>query len=158
MAQNTYELTYVINGVLNDDQIRGLVNRVRKFIEENDGEIIEVDEWGTRRLAYPINKKRNGYYVNLFFKSEGDLIGRLERALGIEDDILRYLTLKMDAKMLRHYEASKVEAAEKAEAAAEKEAEAAVAAAAAEDEDEEDEEELEEEELEEDELEEDDEE
>lgn len=145
MAQNTYELTYVINGVLNDDQIRGLVNRVRKFIEENDGEIIEVDEWGTRRLAYPINKKRNGYYVNLFFKSEGDLIGRLERALGIEDDILRYLTLKMDAKMLRHYEASKVEAAEKAEAAAEKEAEAAVAAAAAEDEDEdEDEDELEE--------------
>lgn len=146
MAQNTYELTYVINGVLNDDQIRGLVNRVRKFIEENGGEIIEVDEWGTRRLAYPINKKRNGYYVNLHFKSEGDLIGRLERALGIEDDILRYLTLKMDAKMLRHYEASKVEAAERAEADAEKEAEAAVAAAAAaededEDEDDEDEEE-----------------
>lgn len=142
MAQNTYELTYVINGVLNDDQIRGLVNRVRKFIEENGGEIIEVDEWGTRRLAYPINKKRNGYYVNLFFKSEGDLIGRLERALGIEDDILRYLTLKMDAKMLRHYEASKVEAAEQeAEKAAQQEAEAAVAAAEDEDEDEEDEEE-----------------
>lgn len=118
MAQNTYELTYVVNGVLNDDQIRGLVNRVRKFIDENGGEIIEVDEWGTRRLAYPINKKRNGYYVNLYFRADGDLIGRLERALQIEDDILRYLTLKMDAKMLRHYEVSKAEGARRAAEAA----------------------------------------
>lgn len=120
MAQNTYELTYIINGVLNDDQIRGLINRVRKFIEENDGEIIELDEWGTRRLAYQINKKRNGFYVNLIFKAEGELIGRLERALEIEDDILRYLTLKMDAKMLRHYEAEKENGKQKAESEAPK--------------------------------------
>ncbi len=118
MAQNTYELTYIVNGVLNDDQIRGLVNRVRKFIEENGGEIIEVDEWGTRRLAYPINKKRNGYYVNLYFKADGGLIGRLERALEIEDDILRYLTLKMDSKMLQHYERVKAEGVRRAAEAA----------------------------------------
>ena len=140
MAQNTYELTYIINGVLNDDQIRGLVNRVRKFIEENGGEIIEVDEWGTRRLAYPINKKRNGYYVNLYFRSEGDLIGRIERALEIEDDILRYLTLKMDPKMIRHYEATKAEGARRAEAEAEAEAEKAVPAGADDEEEDEDEE------------------
>ena len=104
---HTYELTYIINGVLNDEQIKGLVNRINKYIDENGGEIIDSDEWGTRRLAYPINKKRNGYYVNLYFRAEGELIARLERALEIEDDILRYLTLRMDAKMLRHYEARK---------------------------------------------------
>jgi len=103
MAKNRYELTYIINGVLNDDQIRGLVNRVTKFIEENDGDIIEVDEWGTQRLAYQIRKKRNGHYVNLYFEAEGELIARLERALTLEDDILRFLTLKMDSKMIQNY-------------------------------------------------------
>lgn len=142
MAKHQYELTYIINGVLNDDQIRGLVNRVRKFIGENGGEIIEMDEWGTRRLAYPINKKRNGYYVNIVLQAEGDLIGRLERALQIEDDILRYLTLKMDPKMIRHYEASKEEGARReAEAAAEESAKAVAADSDADEDEDEDEEE-----------------
>ncbi len=130
MPANKYELTYVINGVLNDDQIKGLVNRVTKFIDENDGEIIEVDEWGTRRLAYQIRKKRNGYYVNLYFESDGELIARLERALTLEDDILRFLTLKMDSKMLQNYKERK-EGIRRA-AAAER---AAAEKAAAEDED-----------------------
>lgn len=116
MPKNTYELTYIINGVLNDDQIKGLVNRVTKFIDENGGTIIEIDEWGTKRLAYQINKKRNGYYVNAYFEAEGDLIARLERALTLEDDILRFLTLKMDSKMLKNYEEQKAGVKKKLEA------------------------------------------
>jgi small subunit ribosomal protein S6 len=116
MATQTYELTYIINAVINDDQIRGLVNRVHKFIDENGGDILEVDEWGSRRLSFPINKKRNGHYVNLYFEAEGDLIVRLERALTLEDDILRYLTLKLDAKMLRAWEESKKEGKRRLEA------------------------------------------
>lgn len=118
MPKNKYELTYVINGVLNDDQIRGLVNRVSKFIDENDGHIIETDEWGTKRLAYQIRKKRNGYYVNVYFEAEGELIARLERALTLEDDILRFLTLKMDSKMLAHYHEQKESARKSAQEAA----------------------------------------
>lgn len=105
MAKNTYELTYIVNGVLNDNQIRDVVQRVRRFIEEHGGEIVHADEWGTRRLAYPIKKKRNGYYVNMYIRAEGELITRLERALEIADEVLRYLTLKLDAKMLRFFEA-----------------------------------------------------
>lgn len=119
MAQkNTYELTYILNAVLNEDQIKGLVNRISRFIEEHGGEILATDEWGSRRLAYQINKKRNGYYVNLYFRSEGELITRLERALEIEDDVLRYLTLKMDSKMLRHWEEQKSSAKRAREEAA----------------------------------------
>ncbi len=133
MPKNTYELTYIINGVLNDDQIRGLVNRVTKFLEENGANLIEVDEWGTQRLAYQIRKKRNGHYVNLYFEAEGELIARLERALTLEDDILRFLTLKMDSKMLRNYE-------ERKEGARKAAVEAAAARDEAEEEDEEDDE------------------
>lgn len=120
MPENTYEITYIVNSVLSDDQIRNLVGRVTKFIEKEGGNIVEVDEWGAQRFAYPIDKKRAGYYVNAYFEAGGELIARLERALTLEDDILRFLTLKMDAVMLRHYEERKEERArEKAEGAKE---------------------------------------
>lgn len=101
---NQYELTYVISGVLKSNDIEDLVRRVNDFIKDNGGEIIEVDEWGSQRLAYEIDKKRSGHYVNMYFHAPGSMISKLERALEIEDNILRYLTLRMDAKMIRHYE------------------------------------------------------
>ena len=104
---NTYELTYIINAAISDNQIQELVERVNKFITENGGEILEVDAWGNQRLSYPINKKRNGYYVNMYFKAPGEMIIRLERALEINENLLRYLTLRMDAKMIRHFEQRK---------------------------------------------------
>ena len=119
MASNkhTYELTYIVNSVISDEQVKDMVSRVTAYVTENAGEIIEVDEWGARRLAFPIQKKRNGYYVNMYFKAPGELIPRLERAMEIDDNILRYLTLRMDPKMVRHYEATKTKRAAEAEAA-----------------------------------------
>ena len=81
-----------------------------------------MDEWGARRLSYPIQKKRNGYYVNMYFRAPGTIITRLERALEIDDNILRYMTLRMDPKMIRHFEESRARRVEEA-AAAEAEAE-----------------------------------
>ena len=104
MARKTYELTYIINGVLSDEQIKNVVQRVGNLIRDAGGEILHADEWGTRRLAFPIRKKRNGYYVNLYFTAPPESIVRMERNMEIDDDILRYLTLVMDAKMLRHFE------------------------------------------------------
>ena len=116
-TKNMYELTYIINSVVSDDNIKDLVKRVTTYVEENGGDVVEVDEWGSRRLAFPLQKKRNGYYVNMYFNAPGEIIQKLERALEIDDNILRYLTLRMDAKMIRHYESSKAKrAAEKAEA------------------------------------------
>ena len=106
-TQNTYELTYIVNSVISDEQVKDLISRITADISEAGGEIIEVDEWGQRRLAYPIQKKRNGYYLNMYFRSTGTIVPRLERALEIDDNVLRYMTLRMDAKMIRHYEESK---------------------------------------------------
>jgi small subunit ribosomal protein S6 len=116
MPKHQYELTYVLSGVLKSNDIENLVRRVNEFVENNDGEIIEVDEWGSQRLAYEIEKKRSGHYVNMYFRAPGELIAKLERALEIEDDILRYLTLRMDAKMIRHYERQQREGSEAATA------------------------------------------
>lgn len=108
--KNTYELTYIVNAALGDDQIKDIVARVNKFLDEAEAEIIDSEEWGNQRLAYPINKKRNGYYVNTYFRAAGDVVVKLERALEINDSVLRYMTLRMDAKMQRHHESRKKQA------------------------------------------------
>ena len=106
-TKNRYEFTYIITPVLTEEQIKDTIKRVNKTIESNGGSIIEVDEWGSQRLAYQINKKRNGYYVNMYFDAPSEIVTRLERAMEIDDNILRYLTLRMDKKMIQHYELRK---------------------------------------------------
>lgn len=114
MASNKYqyELTYVISGVVQQNQVDDIVRKVNHLVESNGGDVLEVDEWGNQRLAYEIDRKRSGYYVNMYFQAPGSLIERLERELQINDDVLRYLTLRMDAKMKRHYEKRKQQEAQ----------------------------------------------
>ncbi len=107
MSKNYYEFTYIINPVLEEDEFKNTVDKVTKLIEDNGGEIDEVDEWGLRQFAYNIDKKGSGYYVNMYFTAPAEAIASVERQLRIDDNILRYLTLKYDAKMLRHRELQK---------------------------------------------------
>lgn len=104
MKKEFYEMLYILNPVQDDDKFKELVAFVNKLVEDNDGEIVEVDEWGSRQLAYQIDKKNTGYYVNMYFKAPNSAIEVIERNMRIHDDIMRYLTLKYDAKMLRHYD------------------------------------------------------
>jgi small subunit ribosomal protein S6 len=105
MDQNTYhyELMYAISGVAQQNQVDDIVRKINQFVESNGGDVLEVDEWGNQRLAYEIDKKRSGYFVNVYFKGPGELVPKVERQLQINDEVLRYLTLRMDAKMQRHY-------------------------------------------------------
>ncbi len=126
MNRKMYELTYILTSVLSSEQTAEVVVRVNEIIESAGGSISEVDEWGARKLAYPVDKKKNGYYVNIYFEGPGTLIPRIERALTIDDNVLRSLILVMDKSMVVHYNASRAgrqvaaetqEKAEKAETA-----------------------------------------
>jgi small subunit ribosomal protein S6 len=108
-----YEFTYVLDGVLSEDEIQDYVGRISKFLTDNGGEVLASDEWGMKPLAFPIRNRNNGYYVNLYFKSDPELPTKIEKNLRIDEKVLRFLVLKMDAKMKRHYHAEK----EKREAA-----------------------------------------
>lgn len=107
MKNEFYEMTYILNPVLDDDRFTELVDFVNNLIKENGGEVVDVDEWGSKQLAYPIEKKNSGYYVNLYFEAPKTAIEPIERNLRINDDVMRYLTLKYDAKMKRHYDLKK---------------------------------------------------
>ena len=100
-----YELMYIINPVLNEEQTKEIVQRVTAYLSDNGAAVEQVVETGSQRLAYPIEKKRNGYYVVVNFRlGTPDVLPKLDRALRINDDIMRHLLLRYDAKMQRHYD------------------------------------------------------
>jgi small subunit ribosomal protein S6 len=74
-----YESTYIMNAALEDGEVETLIQRVSDFITENGGAIQELNKWGRRRLAYPIKKKYNGYYVYMVFESAAEIVPQLER-------------------------------------------------------------------------------
>jgi len=85
---NSYELLYIVDGTLSDEAIKALVEKFTALIAEN-GTIAEVNEWGKRHLAYPINDKEEGYYVLVNFASNSEFPAELERVFGITDGIMR---------------------------------------------------------------------
>lgn len=104
---NYYEFTYIVNAVLEEDAYKAVVEKYTQLFKDNGAEYDEIDEWGLRQFAYEIDKKNSGYYVNTYFTAPAEAIGAVERVMRIDDDIVRYLTLKYDAKMLRHRELQK---------------------------------------------------
>lgn len=107
MKKNYYEHTFIVNAVLDEEDIKATVQKHIDYLKDNGAEIEEVDEWGIQRLAYQIDGKRSGYYVNTYFDAPSDLIAKFERQLQIDDNIMRYLSIKYDNKMKKHRELQK---------------------------------------------------
>ena len=99
-----YELTYIISPVLEDKQYTAVIQRINDLITSSGGAVDEVEEWGLRKFAYEMDKKQTGFYVNLYFEAPATAVEPIERAMRIDGEIMRYLTLKYDAKMKRHKE------------------------------------------------------
>jgi small subunit ribosomal protein S6 len=99
-TNRTYETTFIVNASLDDAQVEAVVVRVQETITKNGGTIKAVNKWGRKRLAYPINKRTNGFYVNLEFDAPGTVLAHLERAYQLDEMILRNLTLVLEKKAL----------------------------------------------------------
>lgn len=93
--KRTYETTFIVNASLEDANIEVIINNTVDFIENNGGTITTKDKWGRRRLAYPIQKKHNGFYVYLMYDAPATLLPQLERYFQLEENVLRHLSLKM---------------------------------------------------------------
>ncbi|MDD8017902.1 MAG: 30S ribosomal protein S6 [Bacteroidota bacterium] len=96
-----YESVIIINATLEDAQIDAEVEKVKDFIQKNNGEIRAIEKWGRRRLAYAIKKKNNGFYTLFEFKAPGDIVAKLERQYHLNENIMRYLTVQLDKKALK---------------------------------------------------------
>ena len=85
-----YEVVYIVDPAQGEEGIANLVANYKTLAEQN-GSAVEVEEWGTRKLAYPINYKNDGYYVLMSFNSEPSFPRELDRKLRINDGIMRSL-------------------------------------------------------------------
>jgi small subunit ribosomal protein S6 len=99
-GKNTYETTFIVNASLDDPQVDAVIARVQDTITKNGGAITSLNKWGRKRLAYSINKKTNGFYVNMEFTASGSLLNLLERSYQLDEMILRYLTIRLDSKAI----------------------------------------------------------
>lgn len=96
-----YETTFVIDSLLKSDEMDGVVSKYERFISANGGEIKRIERWGKKRLAYEIKKRQYGYYVYIRFSGLPTIVKPLEREFRLNESILRYLTIRLDAKMLK---------------------------------------------------------
>lgn len=92
-----YELMFIIDPTLEEDAKNQTVETVKEIIAA-DGEVSNVDVWGMRKLAYPIEKKTEGYYVVVEFKGSTALPKELDRRLRISDNVIRHLIVNKDEK------------------------------------------------------------
>jgi small subunit ribosomal protein S6 len=107
--RRVYETTFIVNAALEDPDIDAVIGKVGSYIENHGGEIQQTDRWGRRRLAYPINKKFNGYYVHIVFEATPSTLPILERFMVLEDTILRHLTLVLPQKLIDFREKRRIE-------------------------------------------------
>ncbi len=92
---NKYESIFIINSEIGEENTKALVEKFKNLLETS-AQLESIDEWGKRRLAYPINDKNEGYYVLVNFSAESEFPHELERIYKITDGIIKYMIIKKD--------------------------------------------------------------
>ena len=119
MARN-YELTFIARPEIDPASLTALIERVKGFITAENGTIVKVDQWGMRRLSYPINKIRDGQYVFMLVQLDAQAVMRVESRLKLVETVIRYLLVKAeDTKLAPAEELADNNAAETTEPAVE---------------------------------------
>ncbi len=91
-----YECLYIIDPDLEEEVIQGVVDKYSQLLESHECDEITVDAWGKRKLAYEIRKKREGYYVLMEYNGPADFVSELERLMGIDEKVMKYLVTRKD--------------------------------------------------------------
>ena len=111
-----YETMFIVKSTLTDEETVAQIDTVKENIEKNGGEIVAVEDMGTRNLAYEIEKQKRGYYYVVYFKAPTDAINELERTYRVNEEIIRFIFIKYESKSeVKQFEVMTAEALKKAE-------------------------------------------
>ncbi|GHV26017.1 30S ribosomal protein S6 [Bacteroidia bacterium] len=101
---NNYEAVFILTPVLSDAQMKEAVDKFTDFLKAEGSEIVNVENWGLRKLAYPIQKKSTGFYSLVEFKADPSVIAKLETQLRRDERVIRFLTFRQDKEFAEYAE------------------------------------------------------
>jgi small subunit ribosomal protein S6 len=93
---NQYETVFITTPVLSESQMKETVDKFKTILTSNGSEIVYEENWGLRKLAYPIQKKSTGFYYLIEYKADGELISKIETEFKRDERIIRFLTVSLD--------------------------------------------------------------
>ena len=111
---NNYETVFILNPVLSDTQIEETVKKFEDFLKKNKAKIVAKENWGLKKLAYPIQNKKSGFYHLFEYQVAGEVINPLEVEFRRDERFMRYLTVKLDKHAVAWAERRRVKLKEKA--------------------------------------------
>jgi small subunit ribosomal protein S6 len=104
---NQYETVFISTPVLSEVQMKEAVEKFKTVITDNGGEIVQEENWGLKKLAYPIQKKSTGFYYMFEYRAQGELVEKLELQFRRDERVIRFLTMKMDKYAVEYSEKKK---------------------------------------------------
>ena len=104
MSLRHYETVFILTPVLSDSETKDAVTKFKDFITENGGEITNEENWGLKKLAYPIQKKKTGVYALFEFTGSSEIVAKIETEYKRDENILRFLTTVLDKHALAYSE------------------------------------------------------
>lgn len=97
--KSKYEIGYVLNPEVNDENVKKVSDSILEIIKKAEGEVENVDEWGRRPLAYPIQKHNEGIFTFINTDVDGSVISNIERRLKLSEEVMRFIVLRLDDKL-----------------------------------------------------------
>lgn len=125
-----YETIFIVDPDLPDQDRQVVSDKTTDIVTQFGGFVVEVDDWGNRKLAYEIKKKRRGYYIRLDYCGTGEMVDEIERFFRIDDRVMKFMTVLLDKEVDVDQLKAELEQQEAAKAASEQEAQAAADAEA----------------------------
>ncbi len=96
-----YEIGFILNPEVSEEQTRTILERIEQIVARYDGQVIKVNQWGRRRLAYPIERHRDGFYVFIDTILTPETVSELDRTLKVSEEVLRHLIKRRDPKTVQ---------------------------------------------------------
>jgi small subunit ribosomal protein S6 len=100
-VRRDYELGFILNPEVSEEQTRAILERIERIVKNYDGQVVKVNQWGRRRLAYPIEHHRDGFYVFIDMILTPETVLELDRTLKVSEEVMRHLVTRRDPKAVQ---------------------------------------------------------
>ena len=112
-----YELGFILNPEVSEEQSNAILERIQQIVTNHDGQVVRINQWGRRRLAYPIQHQRDGFYVFFDMILTPETVSELDRNMRVTEEILRHIIIRRDPKIVQQEREARAAQAAQAQSA-----------------------------------------